>query len=91
MAYTGFRKQITRSRKEQTMTKRQTQILNALKANPGYRAIRPNGTKWAVIDYSTNPHAILIDNISFDTVSALYYSDAGITDTSTDFLQYAGA
>jgi hypothetical protein len=81
----------TRSRKEHTVTKRQTQILNALKANPGYRAIRPNGTKWAVIDYSSTPRAIIIDNISFDTVNALYYSDAGITDTDTNFLQYTGA
>lgn len=73
------------------MTRRETEILNTLKIDPGFRALQPNGMKWAVVDYRTAPRTILIDNIRFNTVNNLYYSDAGITDTDTNFLQYTGA
>jgi hypothetical protein len=72
------------------MTKRQTQILNALKVDPGFRAIRPNGMKWAVIDYGTAPSTVLIDNISFGTVEALCYAGVGIQDVGQNYLALVG-
>jgi hypothetical protein len=68
------------------MTTRMTEILNALKANKEWRAIKPDGTKWCVYDFATRQ--VILDRISHNTVHALSYSDNYLVQQSDGSFYY---